>query len=37
MVLNVTVGKIATNLKCYTLCEEVIEATLNLFQELAAG
>lgn len=37
MVLNVTIGKIATNLKCYTKCEEVIEQTLNLFQELAAG
>ncbi|GBG80488.1 hypothetical protein CBR_g30950 [Chara braunii] len=37
MVLNVTVGKIATNLKCYTQCEEVIEATLNLFQDLASG
>lgn len=37
MVLNLTIGKIATNLKCYTQCEEVIEQTLNLFQELAAG
>eukprot|EP00897_Mesotaenium_endlicherianum_P004381 jgi/Mesen1/3971/ME000210S03214 len=37
MVLNVIIGKIATNLKCYTQCEEVIEQTLNLFQELAAG
>ncbi|KAH9557462.1 hypothetical protein CY35_07G085500 [Sphagnum magellanicum] len=37
MVLNVIVGKIATNLKCYAQCEEVIEQTLNLFQELAAG
>eukprot|EP00850_Spirogloea_muscicola_P007102 SM000035S13082 [mRNA] locus=s35:297618:305506:+ [translate_table: standard] len=37
MVLNVTVGKIAQNLKCYTQCEEVIEQTLNLFQELAGG
>eukprot|EP00271_Cylindrocystis_brebissonii_P005659 TRINITY_DN17835_c0_g2_i1.p1 TRINITY_DN17835_c0_g2~~TRINITY_DN17835_c0_g2_i1.p1 ORF type:complete len:1060 (+),score=142.88 TRINITY_DN17835_c0_g2_i1:716-3895(+) len=37
MVLNVTVAKIATNLKCYTKCDEVIEHTLNLFQELAAG
>ena len=37
MVLNVIVGKIATNLKCYAQSEEVIEQTLNLFQELAAG
>ncbi len=37
MVLNMIVGKIATNLKCYAQSEEVIEQTLNLFQELAAG
>ncbi|KAJ7516733.1 hypothetical protein O6H91_22G068900 [Diphasiastrum complanatum] len=37
MVLNVVVSKIATDLKCYTKCEEVIEQALNLFQELAAG
>jgi exportin-7 len=37
MVLNLIVGKIATNLKCYAQSEEVIEQTLNLFQELAAG
>ena len=37
MVLNVIVGKIAINLKCYAQSEEVIEQTLNLFQELAAG
>eukprot|EP00249_Psilotum_nudum_P023856 c29008_g1_i2 orf=146-1945(-) len=37
MVLNVIVGKIATNLKSYTQSSDVIEQTLNLFQELAAG
>ena len=37
MVMNLIVGKIATNLKCYAQCEDVIEQTLNLFQELAAG
>lgn len=37
MVLNVIVGKIATNLKCYAQSEEVVKQTLNLFQELAAG
>ncbi|KAH7288361.1 hypothetical protein KP509_31G023600 [Ceratopteris richardii] len=37
VVLNVIVGKIATNLKCYTQASDVIEQTLNLFQELAAG
>lgn len=37
LVLNVIVGKIATNLKCYTQTSDVIEQTLNLFQELAAG
>ncbi|CAA6655624.1 unnamed protein product [Spirodela intermedia] len=37
VLLNVIVGKIATNLKCYTENEEVIEHTLNLFFELASG
>ncbi|XP_020528285.1 exportin-7 isoform X3 [Amborella trichopoda] len=37
VLLNVIVGKIATNLKCYTECEEVIEHTLTLFLELASG
>eukprot|EP00899_Mesostigma_viride_P004716 jgi/Mesvir1/14245/Mv09683-RA.1 len=36
MVLNVIVGKIATNLKCYSH-SELIELSLNLFQDLAAG
>ncbi|XP_020249688.1 LOW QUALITY PROTEIN: exportin-7 [Asparagus officinalis] len=37
VLLNVIIGKIATNLKCYTECEEVIEHTLSLFLELASG
>ncbi|KAJ1689252.1 hypothetical protein LUZ63_013407 [Rhynchospora breviuscula] len=37
VLLNVIVSKIATNLKFYTECEEVIEHTLNLFLELASG
>ncbi|KMZ72113.1 putative Exportin-7 [Zostera marina] len=37
VLLNIIVAKIATNLKCYTNCEEVIEHTLNLFLELASG
>lgn len=37
MVLNVVVGKIAVNLKVYAQCEELIEVTLTLFQDLAAG
>lgn len=37
VLLNVIVGKIATNLKCYTECEEVIEHSLSLFLELASG
>ncbi|XP_021639387.2 uncharacterized protein LOC110634618 isoform X4 [Hevea brasiliensis] len=37
VLLNVIVGKIATNLKCYTESEEVIDHTLNLFLELASG
>nr|KAJ0225126.1 hypothetical protein LSAT_V11C100045500 [Lactuca sativa] len=35
--LNLIVGKIATNLKCYTESEEVIGHTLSLFLELASG
>ncbi|KAK1281191.1 hypothetical protein QJS04_geneDACA015059 [Acorus gramineus] len=37
LLLNVIVGKIATNLKVYAECEGVIDHTLNLFQELASG
>jgi exportin-7 len=37
VLLNVIVGKIATNLKCYTESEEVINHTLSLFLELASG
>jgi hypothetical protein len=37
MVLNITVSKIATNLKCFAACDEVVEMTLNLFQDLASG
>jgi len=37
VLLNVIVGKIATNLKCYTECEDVIDHTLSLFLELASG
>ncbi|XP_019090240.1 PREDICTED: exportin-7-like isoform X2 [Camelina sativa] len=37
VLLNVIVGKIATNLKCYTVSEEVIGHTLSLFLELASG
>ena len=37
MVLNVIVSKIALNLKVYAQCEDVIETTLQLFQDLAAG
>ncbi|XP_002871199.2 exportin-7 isoform X2 [Arabidopsis lyrata subsp. lyrata] len=37
VLLNVIVGKIATNLKCYTESEEVIGHTLSLFLELASG
>lgn len=32
MVLNVMLAKIATNLKAFGSCEEVVEQTLNLFQ-----
>ncbi|XP_038711145.1 exportin-7 isoform X2 [Tripterygium wilfordii] len=37
LLLNVIVGKIATNLKCYTESEEVIDHTLSLFLDLATG
>ncbi|PPR85674.1 hypothetical protein GOBAR_AA35015 [Gossypium barbadense] len=37
LLLNVIVGKIATNLKCYTESEQVIDHTLSLFLELACG
>ncbi|XP_011034636.1 PREDICTED: exportin-7-like isoform X2 [Populus euphratica] len=37
LILNVIVSKIATNLKCYTESEEVINHTLSLFLELASG
>ncbi|KAH9619691.1 hypothetical protein KSS87_015760 [Heliosperma pusillum] len=37
VLLNVIVSKIATNLKCYTESEEVIEHSLTLFNELASG
>lgn len=37
LLLNVIVGKIATNLKCYAESEEVIDHTLSLFLELASG
>jgi exportin-7 len=32
MVLNVMLSKIATNLKVYGSCDEIITQTLNLFQ-----
>ncbi|KAL4590442.1 hypothetical protein LXL04_003372 [Taraxacum kok-saghyz] len=35
--LNLIVGKIAINLKCYTNSEAVIDHTLSLFLELASG
>ncbi|KAL4562079.1 hypothetical protein LXL04_034271 [Taraxacum kok-saghyz] len=35
--LNLIVGKIAINLKCYTKSEAVIDHTLSLFLELASG
>ena len=35
MVLNVMLGKIATNLKVYGSCDDVITLTLNLFQARA--
>lgn len=37
LLLNVIMSKIATNLKCYTESEEVIDHTLSLFLELASG
>lgn len=37
LILNLIVGKIATNLKCYTESEEVVDHTLSLFLELASG
>ncbi|KAL8529314.1 hypothetical protein ACS0TY_006656 [Phlomoides rotata] len=37
LLLDFFVRKIATNLKCYTQCEEVIDQTLSLFLELASG
>lgn len=36
-VMNAMLSKIATNLKVYAGSEEVVEATLALFQDLAAG
>eukprot|EP00204_Picochlorum_oklahomense_P000244 CAMPEP_0118799344 /NCGR_PEP_ID=MMETSP1161-20130426/1583_1 /TAXON_ID=249345 /ORGANISM="Picochlorum oklahomensis, Strain CCMP2329" /LENGTH=1059 /DNA_ID=CAMNT_0006727019 /DNA_START=220 /DNA_END=3399 /DNA_ORIENTATION=- len=36
-VMNALLGKICFNLKVYGSCEEVINATLGLFQDLAAG
>ncbi|XP_047259343.1 exportin-7-A isoform X2 [Capsicum annuum] len=37
LILNIIVGKIATNLKFYGECEEVISQTLNLMLEMASG
>ncbi|KAL2536815.1 ARM repeat superfamily protein [Forsythia ovata] len=37
LLLDFFVRKIATNLKCYTVSEEVIDHTLSLFLELASG
>ncbi|KAL2511701.1 ARM repeat superfamily protein [Abeliophyllum distichum] len=37
LLLEFFVRKIATNLKCYTVSEEVIDHTLSLFFELASG
>ncbi|WOK95926.1 exportin-7-like isoform X2 [Canna indica] len=37
VLLNFIVGKIATNLKCYTQCEDIVKHTLSLFLELASG
>ncbi|CAO1948710.1 unnamed protein product [Urochloa humidicola] len=37
VLLNVIIGKIATNLKCYAECEDVIDHTLSLFLDLASG
>ncbi|XAR48327.1 hypothetical protein NMG60_11031103 [Bertholletia excelsa] len=37
MVLNVIVGKIAMNLKCYAESEDIINDSLSLFSEMATG
>ncbi|CAJ1967770.1 unnamed protein product [Sphenostylis stenocarpa] len=37
LLLHVIVGKMITNLKCYTKCKEVIDHTLNLFLEMTSG
>ncbi|WJX11071.1 hypothetical protein P8452_01723 [Trifolium repens] len=37
LLMNVIVGKIATNLKYYTKCKVVIDLTLSLFLEMASG
>jgi len=37
MVMNLTVTKITMNLKCFAQCEKVVEASLNLLQDLAVG
>ncbi|XP_019428725.1 PREDICTED: exportin-7-like isoform X2 [Lupinus angustifolius] len=37
LLLNAIVGKIATNLKSYTKCKEVIDQTISLLLEMASG
>ncbi|KAI9093648.1 hypothetical protein K1719_027097 [Acacia pycnantha] len=37
VLLNVILGKIATNLKSYKECKEVVDHTLSLFSELTSG
>lgn len=37
MVMNLTVTKITKNLKCFAQCDKVVEASLNLLQDLAVG
>eukprot|EP00951_Prasinocladus_malaysianus_P012227 scaffold91009_cov49-Prasinocladus_malaysianus.AAC.1 len=37
MVLNIILGKIATNLKVYGSADDIIHLTLSLFQDLASG
>jgi hypothetical protein len=37
MVMNLTVTKVTMNLKCFAQCEKVVEASLNLLQDLAVG
>ena len=37
VVLNMMVSKVATNLKCFVRCSNVVQATLSLFQDLASG